>query len=235
MLLAGMVIAMYDRKTVLNFHGLGAIPDYVGFDERPYWVPVPKFEEILDEVAIRRAWGQDVEITFDDGNRTDLKIAAPYLCDRKLTAAFFVLTGRLEREGYLTVRDICALLDMGMDIGLHGRDHVDWRRLDAEALKVEIPQARMVLSDIMRKPVSMVSIPFGAYNRRVMSLLARMDFDTIFTSDGGRARQGAQVQPRLTIRADTDVDNIRNLLDGAIRTRESIRRGVKRFLKRYVI
>lgn len=226
---------MTDRRAVLNFHGLGKIPDHVELDERPYWVPVPQFEQILDEVALRRAQGQDVEITFDDGNWTDLEIATPCLRDRRLTAAFFVLAGRLERDGYLTVTDICTLLDMGMKIGLHGRDHVDWRRLDAKGLDVEIPQARSLLSDITRKPVSTVSIPFGAYNRRVMSFLTRMDFDTIFTSDGGLARQGAQVQPRLTIRADTEMDDIRNLLDGAIRTRESMRRGVKCFLKRYII
>lgn len=226
---------MADRRPVLNFHGLGKIPDHVEFDERPYWVSVSGFEQILDEVAICRAGGQDVKITFDDGNRTDLEVAAPYLRDRGLTATFFVLTGRLERDEYLTAADIRSLLDMGMNIGLHGRDHVDWRRLDADGLKEEIPKARMLLSDITRKPVNTVSIPFGAYNRRVMSFLARMNFDTIFTSDGGLARQGAQVQPRLTIREDTQMDDIRNLLDGAIRTRESLRCGMKRLLKRYLI
>src|SRR6056297_735130 len=123
---------MVDRIPVLNFHGLGRIPDHVEADERPYWISVTSFEQILDEVIIRRAWGQDVRITFDDGNRTDLEIAAPYLRDRALTATFFVLTGRLKKDGYLMPLDLHSLLDMGMNIGLHGRDHVDWRLLEAD-------------------------------------------------------------------------------------------------------
>jgi len=226
---------MANRNAILNFHGLGGIPDYAVFDERPYWISVPRFEEILDEITICRASGQTVEITFDDGNRTDLDIAVPYLRDRGLTATFFVLTGRLERDGYLAAVDIRSLLDMGMSVGLHGYHHVDWRRLDAAGLHEEIPQARVVLSEIMRKHVGTVSVPFGAYNRRVMSFLSRMDFDTIFTSDGGLARQGARVRPRVTIRTDTDMDDIRKLLAGAVSTRESLQRGVKSFLKRYVI
>jgi len=141
----------------------------------------------------------------------------------------------LDMKGYLAAPDIRTLLASGMRIGLHGRDHVDWRYLNNQRLAAEIPQAREVLSDITEMPVRTVSIPFGAYNRRVMSFLARMNFDTIFTSDGGAARQGTQVQPRLTIRTDTDMEDIRSLLDGVISPRERMQRGVKRFLKRYVI
>lgn len=226
---------MYNRRTVLNFHGLGAIPSHVQIDERPYWIPVTKFEQILDEVARRWGEGQDIEITFDDGNQTDLAIATPLLRDRELTAAFFVLTGRLDQEGYLAAPDIRTLLASGMRIGLHGCDHVDWRYLDNKRLASETSEAREVLSGIIKMPVRTVSIPFGAYNRRVMSFLARMNFDTIFTSDGGAARQGTQVQPRLTIRTDTDMEDIKNLLDGVTSPRERMQRGVKRFLKRYVI
>ena len=226
---------MINRRVILNFHGLGDIPKNIDNSERPYWISIDKFEKIIDHVMLRKRLGHDIKITFDDGNHSDISIAVPCLRDRGLTAKFFLLTGRIESKGYLSKEDIKLLIDNDMEVGLHWRDHLDWRNLATDALNVQIPKAQIELSCLTGYSVRDLSIPFGAYNRRVMSFLSRMNFQTIFTSDGGFARQGAQVQPRFTIQADTEMDEIIRLLDGETNIRESLNRKFKYFVKRYVV
>jgi peptidoglycan/xylan/chitin deacetylase (PgdA/CDA1 family) len=220
---------------ILNFHGLGEPPAAVPAAERPYWVCADRFARIVAEVAARRARGQDIAITFDDGNRSDLEIAAPRLAEAGLSAAFFVLTGRLEDDRYLSRAQIGQLQRMGMEIGLHGRDHVDWRRLDESGRRAEIPRARAELAELLGGPVRGVAIPFGAYDRRVMSYLKREGFERIHTSDGGRARAGARVQPRVSLRSDSSEAELAALLDGTEPALGRLTRRLRRALKEHVV
>lgn len=226
---------MINRRVILNFHGLGNMPEGIDNSEKPYWISIKKFESIVDHVVLRKRSGHDIKITFDDGNYSDIEFAVPCLRERGLTATFFLLTGRLESKNYISKEDIKFLVNHGMGVGLHGRNHLDWRKLDVELLDIEIPKAQRELSGLAGYPIRDVSIPFGAYNRRVMSYLSRIDFENIFTSDGGAARRGAQVQSRFTIREDTEMDEILRLLDGVITIRESVNRKLRCFVKRYVV
>ena len=223
------------RRVILNFHGLGEPPAAVPAAERPYWIPADRFARIVEEVAARRARGQDIAITFDDGNRSDLEIAAPRLAEAGLSAAFFVLTGRLEDDLYLSRAQIGRLQRMGMEIGLHGRDHVDWRRLDERGRRAEIPRARAELAELLGAPVRGVAIPFGAYDRRVMSYLKRQGFERIHTSDGGRARAGARIQPRVSLRSDSSEAELAALLDGTEPALGRLTRRLRRALKEHVV
>ncbi|MEM6374589.1 MAG: polysaccharide deacetylase family protein [Pseudomonadota bacterium] len=223
------------KRAILNFHGIGSIPDHIEDAERPFWIDQDRFEGLAHEIAKRRANGQDVMITFDDGNKSDLEIAAPILDRLGLKASFFVLTGRIGQQDYLSVSNIQRLHAMGMGIGLHGHDHVDWRQLDSDRLDVEVPQARATIADIIGQPIDTVGIPFGAYNRRVMSYLGRHGFKAIFTSDGDTARSDARVQPRLSVRSDLDEAPVRTFLDDTARFGDRLNRRVRRFLKQHVI
>ena len=223
------------RRVILNFHGIGEPTVPVPAAERPYWVSVERFSQIIREVAARRSRGQDIKITFDDGNRSDLEIAAPRLVEAGLTATFFVLTGRLEDDRYLSRAEIRRLRRIRMEIGLHGRDHVDWRRLGESGCCFEIPQARDELSELLGAPVRKVAIPFGAYNRRVISYLKRQGFERIYTSDGGRARAGARVQPRVSLRSDLADTQLTSLLDGTEPALDRVARQLRRVLKEYVV
>ena len=73
---------------ILNFHGIGGASREFEQGEQPYWLEVDAFTKILDVVA--QAPSQ-VMITFDDGNASDVLIAAPELRKRGLKAHFFVL------------------------------------------------------------------------------------------------------------------------------------------------
>ena len=119
-----------------------------------------------------------------------------------------------------------------MDIGSHGMNHVDWTRLSTAELSSEITVARNHLQDVTGKPVRQATIPFGAYNRKVIKALKKADFKTVYTSDGGSSHPSRWLQPRTSIRKDTSLKEIEALVGaGMVRTRE-LRRDIRIFLKK---
>lgn len=219
--------------TILNFHGIGEPHAGVEADERPYWVSEARFGEILD-LADRHPRAERIRFTFDDGNKSDLELAAPALASRGRTGAFYVLAGRFDDPHYLSRADCRALVDMGMEVGLHGRDHVDWRRLDDGALASEVDDARAEIAEASGRPVDGVGIPFGCYDKRVMRFLKARGFTKIRTSDGGSARESATVQNRTSIRSDMPIELIARLLDHREPVITRFRRAASTSLRRHV-
>lgn len=223
-----------NRQVILNFHGLGTPHAGVDPDERRFWISQDRFAEIVD-VALAHRNARHVVWSFDDGNRSDLTIAAPLLAARGQKGLFFLLIGRLDDPRYLSGEDARTLDAMGMTIGLHGRDHVVWKGLDPATLTAETIESRKVLADHVGKPVDTVAIPFGAYNRRVIAHLRQSGFARIFTSDGGWARAGDRFGNRTSMRADHTLDAIRALLDDDAPLKARLRRKVSTFARRNLI
>lgn len=193
----------------LNFHGLGGTGTTVPEAEKPYWLPLQRFQTILEIVRTAR---RRVHITFDDGNLSDLRLALPALRRAGLSATFFILSRRIGLPNYLGREDIRALRAEGMAIGSHGEDHVPWTSLSDDVLAKQVSNSMAALSEIIEEPVRMLSAPFGAYDRRVLALLRRMPVDRLHTSDGGPAASWSWMTPRNTIRADRPLSDIHELV-----------------------
>ena len=218
------------ERIVLNFHGLGDPPADVGEDERPYWLSFNSFDALLDQVDSRGGEAR-FAFTFDDGNASDLE-AANRLQRRGYAARFFVLAGRLEKPGLTTAADLKTLREMGMIVGVHGYDHVDWRTLDDAGLERETVDARRVLEEALGERVNEVAIPFGSYDRRVMHWLKRQDFGHIHTSDRGPLCNAEQrIWHRNSIRNDMGQGELEALLDGRWPLRQRMGRAVTQILK----
>lgn len=194
---------------IFNFHGIGPIPDDVEVEERPYWMSREEFCRHLDIINQHRSeFGRDVQITFDDGNISDIETALPELLNRDLGASFFILTGRIGDRNYLDGLAINALLESGMIVGTHGQDHIDWRQADDTDLRTEVCDSMSLLADITGHAIKSAAIPFGAYSRRVLALLRRSGLSKVFTSDSQTARHGRWLQPRFTVTPETDVEQV---------------------------
>lgn len=218
---------------VLNFHGLGTPHADVPEDERPYWLPFNEFAALLDRIWTKHD-PRSFAFTFDDGNASDLE-AARMLRARGATGSFFALGGRLGMEHYLSADDLKELAAMGMVVGLHGHDHVDWRRCDDAALDREIGDARETLAAALGAPITEAAIPFGRYDRRVISALRKAGFSRIHTSDGGTAKARARVWNRNTLRADMSDQVLSEILAGRWSLAHNLRRSAKSFVKRNLI
>jgi peptidoglycan/xylan/chitin deacetylase (PgdA/CDA1 family) len=222
--------------SILNFHGIGDPHSGIDSSEARYWISVERFRNVLDRVVAHRDHGHSILLTFDDGNFSDIEIGVPELRARGLRAHFFVLTGRCGDPHYLSAEDMRSLAACEMRVGLHGRDHMDWRRLDPPALDADVRVAREELAKITGQQVDSVAIPFGSYNRRVARYLKSLGFAEIYTSDGGLASDGAKLRHRLSIRKDMSDAEVESFLKGGEDHWQSrLITSVKRFLKEHVI
>jgi peptidoglycan/xylan/chitin deacetylase (PgdA/CDA1 family) len=195
---------------ILNWHGIGR-PQH-GLDEGEHltWVETDAFERVLDAVGSR----DDVRITFDDGNVSDVEIALPRLIERGLTAQFFVLAGRIGEVGRLDEGGIRKLVEAGMTVGSHGWAHRNWRTLTLAEMHDEYRGALATIAAVTDQPVDAVAIPFGSYDRGVLRSLRHSRVRRAYTSDGGRTRTDRWLQSRFSLRHDTTADDVRRMLDG---------------------
>ncbi len=198
---------------ILAMHGVGRPARQLDPGEDERWLTVEQFERVLDVAAEH----EDVRLTFDDGNDSDVEIVLPRLADRGLTAEFFPLAGRLGQRGYLDRDGLRELVRAGMEIGSHGWEPRDWRRLDDLHAGRELRDAPQLLGDLCGRPVRRYSLPFGAYDRRVLARLRQAGATRVYSSDGGAARRDGWLQARTELPHDVDGDRLDSVLAGSRR------------------
>jgi peptidoglycan/xylan/chitin deacetylase (PgdA/CDA1 family) len=216
------------RVINLTVHGIGDPPRDLDPGEDRTWVTVSQFEQVMDAVVGR----SDVRITFDDGNSSDVEIALPRLLERGLSAEFFVLAGLLGEPGRLDQDGVRELQAAGMRIGSHGWSHRDWRRLSQADAVEEMIAAPKELAAIVGSPVSRVAVPFGSYDRRVLTRLRTAGVTLVYTSDGGPADPDSWLQARTSLRDDIGPEWTADVLAGQPGVRRSARRLAAGVVKR---
>ncbi|MGA8046775.1 MAG: polysaccharide deacetylase family protein [Dermatophilaceae bacterium] len=184
------------RRVVLIFHGIGDAPRWVPSHERRFWCPRREWPGIADALADASLTGSSVEVTFDDGNASDVVDALPALLERGLTATFNICAGRIGRPGYLDEQALLHVREAGMTIGSHGWDHVDLRTLPRAELVHETRDSRDRIAEACEGPVTAFAVPFGSYDRRVLRHLR--SYSTVYTSDATSTRGRPWLVPRWT-------------------------------------
>lgn len=221
--------------TILNFHGVGEPARTLEPGEAPYWVSIDQYRETLEMASSGEFVAKDqIVITFDDGNASDIAHGAPELERLGLTGAFFPLSSRLDTPGSLSSADLADLVARGHTVGTHGADHVDWRRLSGAAVERELDQARSLLSEAAGAPIDAAAVPFGNYDRKTLARLKQRDFRVVYTSDGGGADRSSWLQARTSIRGDMGRADIAAILKGDAPPLRRARRVLAKLKKRMV-
>lgn len=199
-------VAYLSGMRVVNvcFHGIGTPRRVLEPGEDSYWISRDTFLGVLDQVVGR----DDVRLSFDDGNDSDVDIALPALLERGLTATFFVVAGRLDQPGSLGSDDVRHLRDAGMTIGNHGMTHRPWRGLDAARRQEELVTSREVLEHVTGSRVHDAALPLGRYDRDVLEALKPLSYRSVQTSDRRWARTDRWLQPRYSIRRGDTVRSV---------------------------
>ena len=218
------------RRTInLTFHGIGDPPGRLEAAEEAVWLSHEEFLGILDSIAER----DDIHLTFDDGNASDVEYALPALLERGLRADFFVVAGRLGQPGYVDEAGVRALSSAGMTIGSHGMRHRPWRSLDDHLLREELVEARETLERVVGAPVVSAACPFGSYDRRALRSLQRLRYQTVYTSDRGTAAPDAWLQARTTLGSGAGSDLEERLASSEIPWYRGLPRRAKLVAKRW--
>jgi peptidoglycan/xylan/chitin deacetylase (PgdA/CDA1 family) len=202
-----MIAASQSSTTTVHvlFHGIGRPGPGVAAEDEPYFVSRDLMLAVLDELRddpLR-------EVSFDDGYDSDVNVALPALRERGLSARFFPLAGQLGKPGRADADGLRELIRAGMIVGSHGMWHRPWRGMDARTCREELIVARQMLAEAVGTPVDAAACPFGAYDRGSLQALREQHYGTVFTSDRRRARRGAWLQPRYSVRRDDTLQTVR--------------------------
>lgn len=174
---------------------------------------------MADVLAEASRYGSRTEVTFDDGNASDVEEALPALLERGLRAVFNVCAGRIGQPGYLDAGALAQLREAGMVVGSHGWNHVDLRGLPEADLVQETQGSRRRIAEVSGMPVSHFAVPFGSYDRRVLRHLR--NYPTVYTSDSTSVTRPGWVVPRWSYTQSWTPTSLRRLADngGSIRRR----------------
>lgn len=196
---------MLPRRFYITLHGLGPAPSWSCVSERQFWLPVEVFERTLVLAPeLERAEGIEIVFTFDDGNETDIAVAAPLLEAYDRRAQFFVCAGRVGAPGYLDRQQLRDLVARGMEIGSHGYDHLDWRTATDDALARETSDSKRVIEAAIGRPIAFAAAPFGAIDQRVLRRTLEAGYRGLYASSGGFATSSEGLVPRTSLKVGFD-------------------------------
>jgi peptidoglycan/xylan/chitin deacetylase (PgdA/CDA1 family) len=192
----------------ITFHGIGGPPENTPDEDREMWLSKELFQLAID--LIKRS--DNVCISVDDGNLSDIEILFPELLRCNLKASLFMPANFIGKKGHLGKTDLRQWKAAGLNVGSHGIQHVNWRILDNKELEREVFESKDKLEQIVGHSIREAACPFGYYDRRVLRHLRKAGYKRIYTSDGGHAFSGAWLQPRNSLHAWDNRESIQKLL-----------------------
>jgi peptidoglycan/xylan/chitin deacetylase (PgdA/CDA1 family) len=137
--------------------------------------------------------GRGLAITFDDGYRDNLTVAAPLLIEAKLPFTVFVTPDFVasDQTRYLSRSELQELARLpGVTIGAHGYSHRRLTECEDQELARELGESRRWLEDLLGRPVTTMSYPHGAVDSRVRAAAAKAGFTIAACSRFGTHRPG---------------------------------------------
>lgn len=145
-----------------------------------YRVSASKFE---DELRLMRDWGyssitttmlvnaitqgadlppRPVIITFDDGNLDNYTVAWPIMQKYGFTGVLYIVSNRLQADGYMNATQIKEMAAAGWEVGSHSLSHPSLTAgLDPEVIRREIVESKTQLEAALGVPVLTFAYPFG--------------------------------------------------------------------------
>jgi len=129
-----------------------------------------------------------ITITFDDGYRDTLTIAAQSLAEKKLPFTVFVSSANITSgdSKFLNRQELIELSNVsGATIGSHGHAHTHLAKMSPQDVTSDLKHSKDWLEQIIQKPVTMLSYPHGSYNDVVVRIASKIGFEFAATSRWG--------------------------------------------------
>ncbi len=157
-----------------------------------------------------------VSLTFDDGNADNFASAA-VLKQYGLHATFYIPSGLVGTQGFMTWDQLHSLQNDGNEIGGHTFDHVKLGGLDPATLRHEICDDRQNLVAHGFDPASF-AYPFGNYDQQVLQIVKECGYSDARTIRGG-PEQTSPPDPYALLSfpyivSDTRLDKLERYVNG---------------------
>ena len=205
---------------ILTYHRI--LPE--GRERDFYDLPVSVFVGQIQALARRTVAETDgvfelqgrrrVCLTFDDGT-ADHHEAASLLAAHGLRGTFFVITGRLGRDGYLSPADVQEMARQGHRIGSHAVSHRRLTKLPIEEVTQEMLGSKRALESLSERRVDWFAPPGGYYSNMTLRAAEAAGYTVVRTMDWGYTTMPLHGRvPCLPVLPRYDLDTFRRLLDG---------------------
>lgn len=135
-------------------------------------------------------------LTFDDGTRSQYDNALPELNRFGYKAVFFIMTVAIDKNRYMTRRQLRRLAEDGHVIGCHTWDHRDVRFYKEADWQLELVQPARLLEEVTGRPVRYFAYPYGSWNAAAVKRLISGNYKLAFQLYGPLDPE----TPRFTVR-----------------------------------
>ena len=155
-------------------------------------------------VSLEDSSSSGVSVTFDDGYKDTLTIAAPLLCKNNLPFHVFVTPANVisGENRYLSEAELVSLSKLpGVTIGAHGFSHQHLNTLQATEITDELKSSKDWLENLTQKNITTMSYPHGAFNSQVQEIAASVGYLYAATSRWGCYQVGLKPleSPRIDV------------------------------------
>ncbi len=178
----------------------------------------------LNETAVvsrgKKSGEKPILITFDDGFESVYLYAYPVLERYDLKATIFCLGGFFGKQSswdvfcgkrHLTKEQIRCLSEKGYEIGSHTCSHAYLPYLDNIRIRRELSESKYILEDIIGKPVTSLSFPFGGWSRRIWDIARETGYKTAALYCGRSSPSDGLFSVEGVYRFDSNADIISRL------------------------
>ena len=135
-----------------------------------------------------------VAVTFDDGFQSVLSNALPPMRERKIPATIFVPAAYLGKkpawipnpthvnadEVVLTEEQLKQLQNDLTAIGTHSDSHPKLTEISEDRAIKELINSKKALEGILHRPIALLSLPYGEYNKTILELSQKAGYERVF-------------------------------------------------------
>jgi peptidoglycan/xylan/chitin deacetylase (PgdA/CDA1 family) len=154
-----------------------------------------------------------IVLTFDDGWRDNFTNAFRLLQEFGFCATFFVISGRIDSNEYMTWDHLQELQSHKMTIAAHTHSHTALELISDSEAEWEVRHSKEVLEDRLGRAIRFMSFPHGSYNDRILQIVKSTGYSGSCTSNAayGFARSNRFELPRILVRKKLDMPDFSNL------------------------
>jgi peptidoglycan/xylan/chitin deacetylase (PgdA/CDA1 family) len=211
------------RPTVLMYHGFSA--GRRAHDPYHLVVPVESFRDQLGHLRSKGWTALDLDgylaavdrggrpdrsylVTIDDAMSSVAEHAVPVLAAAGVPSVLFTPPGLLglttrwleemPDEPILDAASLRSLHDEGVEIGVHGWDHLTMAGMTDADLRRHTADARDAVADVTGVQPRSFAYPFGDYDARAIDAVARAGYEvafSVYTDSGRHAISRSDVKP----------------------------------------
>ena len=153
-----------------------------------------------------------INLTFDDGFKSDYEIAFEAFLRYGYKADFFITTDWIGKKEYMTKEQLKKLDKEGMKIGSHSHTHPFLASLQSDEIFKELKRSKDILEDILGHQIDSFSIPGGIYDKRVLDLAKEAGYRYILTSRPYLNSNESLIN-RFCIHSKSTIEDVKKLLE----------------------